>query len=211
MKTEDLIDALSNEVAAAPAMTARRRILVAAGIGLAVAAALTVTFLHVRPDIGTAMMPVMWKAGFSATAAAVALPLLLRLARPGRPMGWRALALLGLGGLCGLAALIAFAGGDPGLRMGLWMRGMFPWCIVTIPLLAAPTAALLAWAMRDLAPTRLAAAGAALGAASGGIGAIAYAMYCPVDSVAFVTTWYAVAIALCAALGALAGTRLLRW
>ena len=40
---------------------------------------------------------------------------------------------------------------------------------------------------------------------------MAYAMYCPVDSVAFVTTWYAVAIGLCAAVGAIVGTRLLRW
>jgi hypothetical protein len=40
---------------------------------------------------------------------------------------------------------------------------------------------------------------------------MAYAMYCPVDSVAFVTTWYVVAIALCAALGAVVGARLLRW
>ena len=40
---------------------------------------------------------------------------------------------------------------------------------------------------------------------------MAYAMYCPTDSVAFVTTWYALAIAVCAALGALLGSRLLRW
>ena len=211
MKTDELIDALSHEAMPAPAMTPHRRILTAAGIGLAVAAVLMVTFLHVRPDIGTAMMPVMWKAAFAAAAAGAALPLLMRLSRPGRPLGWRAIAIVGFLGVSAMIAGVALMGGDPGLRMGLWMRGMFPWCIVTIPLLAAPTAALLAWAMRDLAPTRLASSGAALGAVSGGIGAMAYAMYCPVDSVAFVTTWYAVAIGLCAALGALAGARLLRW
>ena len=91
------------------------------------------------------------------------------------------------------------------------MGGAFPWCIVTIPLLAAPTAALLGWFVRDLAPTRLAMTGAALGAVSGGIGAMAYAMYCPVDSMPFVVTWYAVAIAFCAVIGAVLGARLLRW
>ncbi len=211
MKTDDLIDALSNDAAPASATPSRQRILLALGIGLAVAAALMVGFLGVRPDIGTAMMPVMWKAGFSAAAAGAALPLLMRLARPGRPIGWRIVAVFGFAGVSALVACIALMGGDPSRRFDLWMDGAFPWCIVTIPLLAAPTAALLAWVLRDLAPTRLASSGAALGAVSGGIGAMAYAMYCPVDSVAFVTTWYAVAIALCAAVGAIVGTRLLRW
>jgi hypothetical protein len=69
----------------------------------------------------------------------------------------------------------------------------------------------MVWLARSLAPTRLTLSGAALGALSGGLGAMAYAMYCPVDSVAFVTTWYVVAIAICAALGAVIGSRLLRW
>ena len=40
---------------------------------------------------------------------------------------------------------------------------------------------------------------------------MAYAMYCPTDSVAFVTTWYTLAIAVCAALGAFVGSKFLRW
>ncbi|MBT9447707.1 MAG: DUF1109 family protein [Hyphomonadaceae bacterium] len=48
-------------------------------------------------------------------------------------------------------------------------------------------------------------------AVSGGIGAMACAMYCPTDSVPFVVTWYAVAITLCAASGAVVGARVLRW
>jgi hypothetical protein len=77
--------------------------------------------------------------------------------------------------------------------------------------LGAPTAALLIWLMRAFAPTRLTMTGAAIGAVSGGVGAMAYSMYCPIDSVAFVATWYALAIALCAVLGALIGGKLLRW
>src|SRR5690606_11552419 len=103
-------------------------------------------------------------------------------------------------------------GADPGERMEKLMgpSGM-PWCLVLIPILAAPTAALLLWLMRSFAPTRLALSGAAIGALSGGVGAMAYAMYCPTDSLPFVVTWYSLAIGLCAALGAGLGSRLLRW
>jgi hypothetical protein len=38
-----------------------------------------------------------------------------------------------------------------------------------------------------------------------------YAMFCSVDSVAFVTIWYVVGIGLAAAIGAMVGARLLRW
>jgi hypothetical protein len=95
--------------------------------------------------------------------------------------------------------------------MEAWLGGGFPWCLVVVPVLAAPTAAGLLWLMRSFAPTRLTLAGASIGALSGGVGAMAYSMYCPVDSVAFVTTWYVVAIGLCAAIGAAVGARLLRW
>ena len=49
------------------------------------------------------------------------------------------------------------------------------------------------------------------GVLSGALAAMAYALTCPVDSAAFVATWYPLAIAACAALGALAGKLALRW
>lgn len=156
-------------------------------------------------------MPVMLKALFSAAAAAAILPLALQLMKPGRPLGWRLGAIGVFVAICVMAAAIALMGEAPDQRMLAWMGGGFPWCLVLVPLLAAPAAALLLWLMRDFAPTRLGLAGASIGALSGGIGAMAYAMYCPVDSVAFVVTWYVVAIALCAALGAVLGSKLLRW
>jgi hypothetical protein len=168
--------------------------------------------LGVRPDIGAARMPVMWKTLFAAAAAMVMLSLALQLMRPGRPLGWRIGAVFVFFALCALATIIALIGEMPERRWEAWMGGAaFPWCVVLIPVIAAPTAALLVWLMRAFAPTRLAMAGAAIGALSGGVGAMAYAMYCPTDSVAFVTTWYALAIALCAALGALIVSRFLRW
>lgn len=211
MKTDDLIDALARAPEPPPAPPASQRMAFALGAGLLIGVILLVTFFGMRPDIGAAQMPVMMKAMFSALAASVAVPVLLQLARPGRPLGWR---LAGVGGFIALSVGIvgvALIGGDPTERFRLWMAGAFPWCVAIIPLLAAPTALLLARLLRDLAPTDLRASGAALGAVSGGIGAMVYAMYCPVDSVAWVVTWYSVAIALCAVLGAIAGARLLRW
>lgn len=212
MKTDDLIEMLARSEPALPKPRWRMRLATTLLVGLGAAAVLTALGLGVRPDIGAAHLPVMMKALFAAAAAAVFLPVAARLMRPGRPLGWRIGAVLVFLLLSALASWIALMGADPSERMEKLMGpGGTPWCLVLIPLLATPTAALLLWLMRAFAPTRLALAGAAIGALSGGIGAMAYAMYCPADSVAFVTTWYSIAIALCAAIGAGVGSKLLRW
>jgi hypothetical protein len=211
VKTDQLIDLLARGVEPAARPRWLRRLAITLGVGLVVAAAMTAIGLGVRPDIGVARMPVMAKAMFSALAAAVALPVVVRLMRPGRPLGWRLAAVGAFLGLCAIVAVVALMGEAPERRMQAWMGGAFPWCIVFIPLLAAPCAALLLWLMRAFAPTRLTLAGAAIGALSGGVGAMAYAMYCPMDSVAFVTTWYTLGIAFSAAIGAALGAWLLRW
>lgn len=211
MKTEQLIDILARGVEPALRPRLARGLALSVAAGVAAALLLLLIGLHVRPDIGTAPMPVMLKAMFSAAAAAVMLPLLARLMRPGRPLGWRIGAIFGFVALAALASCIALLGAAPGERMAAWTGGGFPWCVVLVPVLGAPAAALLLWLMRAFAPTQLTLTGAAIGALSGGIGAMAYSMYCPVNSVAFVTTWYVIAIALSAALGAVVGARLLRW
>ena len=211
MKTDQLIDMLAKNVEPMERPRWARRLAMTLALGLIAAALLVIATVKMRPDIGTSMMAVLMKAGFSALAAAVTLPLVMRLMRPGRPLGWRVAAVLAFFGICVLATAIALMGMPSEARMHAWTGGYFPWCIVAIPLLAAPTAAGLVWVMRALAPTRLTLSGAAIGALSGGVGAMAYAMYCPVDSVAFVTTWFVVAIAICAAAGALVGAKLLRW
>ena len=211
MKTDDLIDALARGAGPAERTQMRRKLAITLLTGLVVAALLAAIWLGVRPDIGAARMPIMWKAIFSAAAAAVVLPLTVQLMRPGRPLGWRIGAVVLFVGLCALATWIALMGEMPERRWEAWMGGAMPWCVVLIPVLAAPAAVLLTLLMRAFAPTRLTLAGAAIGALSGGVGAMAYAMYCPVDSVAFVTTWYALGIAVSAALGALVVSRFLRW
>jgi hypothetical protein len=211
VKTEQLIDALARGVEPAEKPRWRRNLAVTLLVGLVVGVLLVVIGLEVRPDIGAARMPVMMKAAFAALCAAVVLPLAVQLMKPGRPLGWRIGAVLLFAAVCAVATIIALMGEMPERRLQAWLGGSFPWCLVLIPILAAPTAAMLVWFMRAFAPTRLTLTGAAIGALSGGVGAMAYAMYCPTDSVAFVTTWYALAIAVCAAIGALLGAKLLRW
>ena len=211
MKTDQLIDVLARGVEPAERPRWRRNIVITLLAGLVVAVLLVAIGLGVRPDIGTARMPVMMKAIFSALAAAVILPMAMQLMKPGRPLGWRIGAVLLFAGVCAIATIVALMGEMPERRWEVWMGGAIPWCVVLIPILAAPTAVLLTWFMRAFAPTRITLTGAAIGALSGGVSAMAYAMYCPVDSVAFVTTWYVVAIAVCAALGSLIGARFLRW
>lgn len=211
MKTEDLINVLASGVEPAERPRWRFNLAITLLVGLVVAVLLVAIGLGVRPDIGTARMPVMMKALFSALCAAVILPMAVQLMKPGRPLGWRLGAVVLFFGVCAIATIVALMGEEPGRRMEAWMGGAVPWCVVLIPVLAAPVAAMLTWFMRSFAPTRITLTGAAIGALSGGVGAMAYAMYCPTDSVAFVTTWYVVAIAVCAALGALIGSKFLRW
>ncbi len=112
--------------------------------------------------------------------------------------------------LCAIVVIIALMGKPSDERMAAWMGGSFPWCLVLIPVLAAPTAAGLVWIMRSLAPTRLTLSGAAIGLQRRrGRHGLRHVL--PDRSMAFVTTWYTLAIALCAALGALIGSRFLRW
>lgn len=211
MKTDHLIEMLSRDAEPAVKTRGALRLALTLAIGLVGGVVLLLIGVGVRPDIGVAMMPVMMKAGFAALVAAIVLPLAIQLMKPGRPLGWRLAAIGMFLALVAAATTIALIGELPENRMQAWTGGAFPWCLVLIPLLATPTASLLVWALRAFAPTRLTLMGAAVGGLSGGVGAMAYAMYCPIDSVAFVTTWYSLGIAIAAALGALIGPRLLRW
>jgi hypothetical protein len=213
MKTDALIKALAQGADAHTKKRSAVALILAFAAALAVgmcAAALIVWGLGaVRGADG--MMPAMMKAGFSACLVATVLPLLVRLAQPGRPLRSALLLLIGMLALIAVVFFVAMMGEEPEARMRAMTGGGFPWCLVFIPILAIPAAAALFWVVRGLAPTRLGAAGAAIGAAAGGLGAIAYSMYCPIDSAVFVTLWYTAGIGVSAALGALVGSRLLRW
>src|SRR3984957_1616500 len=80
-------------------------------------------------------------------------------------------------------------------------------CMTAIPLLSLPLLAAALIGLRRGAPTRPAIAGAIAGILSAGLAATLYASHCTDDSPLFVATWYTIATALMATIGALAGSR----
>jgi hypothetical protein len=84
-------------------------------------------------------------------------------------------------------------------------------CMTAIPLLSLPLLAAALVGLRHGAPSRPGLAGALAGMLSAGLAATLYAAQCTDDSPLFVATWYTVATAMVAAIGALAGSRLLRF
>jgi hypothetical protein len=74
----------------------------------------------------------------------------------------------------------------------------------------APLAAILL-ALRKGAPEQPLFCGAAAGLFAGALGAALYATHCWDDSPLFVAIWYPLGIAVSVLIGALAGSRLLRW
>ena len=99
----------------------------------------------------------------------------------------------------------------PAQWLALWLGRSWmicPWLVLT---LAVPIFVGLLWSFRELAPTRLRAAGGAAGLAAGAWAATIYCLHCPETSAIFVLTWYSLGIMLAAGAGAVLGPRLMRW
>jgi hypothetical protein len=84
-------------------------------------------------------------------------------------------------------------------------------CLAYISLIGIGPLTIFLLALRHGAPTRPAIAGAIAGLLAGGIAATFYAAQCTDDSPLFVATWYTLAIALLAILGAIGASRSARW
>jgi hypothetical protein len=110
-----------------------------------------------------------------------------------------------------LLAALALASAPASARAALVLGDSSAACVVSIALLAAPTFVAAFWAMKGLAPTRPALAGAFSGLLAGAAGALVYAWHCPEMAAPFIATWYLLGIAGPAVAGALLGPVLLRW
>jgi len=84
-------------------------------------------------------------------------------------------------------------------------------CMTAIPLMSLPLLAGALYGLRHGAPTHPAVAGAVAGMLSAGLAATLYASHCTDDSPLFVMTWYSIATALVAAIGAFVGSKVLRF
>ncbi len=83
-------------------------------------------------------------------------------------------------------------------------------CLTAIPLMSLPLLAAALIGLRHGAPTRPAVAGAVAGLSAAGLAATLYASHCTDNSPLFVATWYTIGTAVVAAIGAFAGSKVLR-
>jgi hypothetical protein len=169
--------------------------------------------LGVRPDVMTAMRNPFFDLKFAVTLALAisAIAISLHLSRPEASLqGWAWLLLIPVG------ILVAGIGGEMMMPQRLPMMTRLVGsnsrtCLIAIPAMSLPLLAAALVGLRHGAPTRPAVAGAIAGLLSAGLAATLYASHCPDDSPLFVATWYTIAAALVTAVGALAGSKVLRF
>jgi len=212
MKTSELIQLLAQSEPIQPVAPARR--LMPAALGGAVAAlGLLLLTLGLQPLGSAVEASWFWmKAGYGLSVALAGLLLLIPLARPGARIGLAGVAILAIGVLLmSMMAMHQAVRAPPGAATSLWMGHTWRVCPWRIAGLAIPIWLALIFALRGLAPTRLALSGAAAGLMAGGLAAAVYGLWCQESAAPFVVVWYSGGIAIAALAGALAGRRLLRW
>lgn len=213
MKTDELISMLARGAEAVEPDALRRRYATALGWGAFGATLLMAILLGVRPDLAEATrLPMFWvKLAFPVALLATALLAVLRLSRPGVRLGRVPAAMAAPVLAMWLLAAIVLLGAAPGERGDLVLGRSAASCPFAIALLSVPLFCSALWALKGLAPTNLALAGAASGLLAGAGGALVYALYCPEMAAPFIAVWYLLGMLIPAALGALLGPRLLRW
>jgi hypothetical protein len=213
VKTDDLISFLSTGVEPVSRRPARLRFAVALAAGTLSSIALTAALLRVNVSLPIeAVRPEFWvRAAYCAALGAIALALVLRLARPARSLGCLPAALAGVVVGMWLLALAVLMRAAPGDRVPLLLGHTAAVCPFLIAVLALPSFIALSWAVRGLAPTRLRRAGAACGFTAGAIGALGYTLHCPELAPPFIGVWYLLGMVISAGVGALLGPRVLRW
>ena len=213
MRTDDLVTLLAAGATPVKQHAAARRVGLALGWGFAVTLLLLLLTMGPRADLRDAMaLPMFWaKLAFSGSLALAAAVAVERLARPGVRLGAIWLALVLPVGMLALAATAVMLAVEPAERMPLVMGSTWQVCPLAIAALSLPMLGSALWALRGLAPTRPALAGALAGLLAGTVGAFVYALHCTEMQAPFIAIWYGLGIAVPAVAGALLGRRLLRW
>ncbi|MEO7726910.1 MAG: DUF1109 domain-containing protein [Burkholderiales bacterium] len=212
MKTDDLITILASGAAVEPHAW-QRRYLLALGWGLSFTMLLMVILLGVRADSAEAVhFPMFWlKLAFPSVLLMGALLATVRLSRPGGRLGRAPLAVAAPVIAVWLISAMVLINAAPAERQQLIFGNTWMSCPLTIAALSVPLFGALIWAMRGLAPTRVALAGAAAGLLAGAGGALIYALHCPEMGAPFLGIWYVLGMAIPAAMGAVIAPWTLRW
>jgi hypothetical protein len=213
MKTNDLIAMLAADASAIPTASPLRRCAQAIAAGMTASLVLVLTLWGLNPELSELThTQVFWvKVLWLVLTCTFAAPVVMQLSRPGMAAGrgvWGiAAALLGMTVLA--LAQVATVDADTGMQ--LMLGESWQMCSASIAALSVPLLAALLWMLRGMAPTRPALAGASAGLMAGAIAGLVYSLHCTETAYAFVAVWYVAGIAVMAGVGALLGSRLLRW
>lgn len=213
MTSDDLVERLVADLKARPPLPVLGRFGLGVGAGMIVSAILMLVWLGPRADLVSAVSTAAFWMKFAYTLglSLLALAAATRLARPGGRAGTAVPAVGIVVALLAGVALFQLASAVPEARRPLLLGASAARCPFNIVALSLPIFLGALWAMRGLAPTRLALAGAAAGLVAGAAGAWVYAFHCNESAAPFVAIWYTAGIAAVALLGALGGRWLLRW
>jgi hypothetical protein len=213
MRTDELIGMLSTGVEPVPRRAATRRLVVALLASLPLAVAIMLIEFGVRRDLVQAMFwPMLWvKILVPFFIAWGGFVLAQRLARPGVRVGraWMAVAAPVL--IIWALGTVSWFAAPQAQRTELLLGQTWQTCAFNIALISLPVFVAGLIALKGLAPTRPALAGAAVGALAGGAGATVYALHCPEIAAPFLALWYVAGMLIPVAAGGLIGSRLLRW
>ena len=181
--------------------------------GIVVSIALYGVLLGPRPHLAELFSEprILFKILYPLALFACAGPLALQLARPTGDaralVGLLVLWLLVLAAAVGIELLV--------LPPDLWRARLIghnaAFCLVMIPSFAAAPLVGALIALHRGAPKNPSLAGAGAGLLAGAFAASLYATHCPDNSPLFVATWYVLAVLVVMAVGAIAGSRALRW
>lgn len=211
MKTELLIARLAEN----PAPLEKTSTLFAKWIGGGVLLAFVLTWavLGFRHDMPQAMGDWRYWAKFAYTLALAIAGFVIveRLARPGTSPGHHLLLVAATLVLAASGALGQWLNATEVAQARLFFGHSYRVCPFLIVLVSAPIFAAVIAAMRQMAPTRPIAAGAAAGLFAGAAGAWVYGFHCNESALVFVSIWYTAGIAAVTLIGAVTGRWLLRW
>ena len=211
MKSRFNIADLVEDLEPVKALSPRRPLMIAAAITVAMLAVVAL-MRGVRADVLAGHPDAMFliRSGILLLLGGGTAHAVLGMASPavGKPqMSWQMA--LAAAFLFPVAALIVGMTGDMGNAMAeMYSVGQ---CLMFSFIGGLATAIPMILHLRRGAPTSPARAGWLVGIASGGLGAFAYNLHCPFNSVVYIGIWYTLAVGVCAVVGRLVVPRLIRW